>query len=197
MPALILASTSPYRQALLKRLGLAFEVCPPQVAETAHEFESPQALCLRLAREKAAAVAKRFTQSVVIGSDQVAVCGGQRLDKPETMERALDQLRLQRGRWTDFHTAVCVAKNGGSICAFEIVTTRVKFLPAKTLTDDLLRAYLKAEQPLDCAGAAKSEGLGISLIESIEGPDPTALIGLPLIALARLLRQMGVEPLNP
>jgi septum formation protein len=194
-PVLILASTSRYRRELLGRLGLPFQVESPGVDESALEFELPAATALRLAQEKAFAVACRFPDAVVIGSDQVACCGGERLDKPLTAERALEQLRLQRGRVSEFHTALCVMRNAGQVFHSEIVTTRVRFRSATELTDQRLRRYIQIEQPFDCAGAAKSEGLGISLIESIEGPDPAALVGLPLIALTRLLRLSGIDPL--
>ena len=193
---LILASTSTYRQMLLGRLGLPFTVESPGVDESTLEFEAPAATALRLAQEKAFAVAMKFPDAVVIGSDQVACCANERLDKPGTKERALEQLKLQRGRISEFHTAVCVMRNGGNEYHAELVTTRVKFRPAKELTDAQLRMYIEKEMPLDCAGAAKSEGLGISLIESMDGPDPTALIGLPLIALTRLLKKMQIDILN-
>jgi septum formation protein len=192
---LILASTSAYRQMLLKRLGLSFTVESPGVDESTLEFETPAATALRLAQEKAFAVAVRFPDAVVIGSDQVACCANERLDKPGTPERALEQLKLQRGRISEFHTAVCVMRSSGREIYSEIVTTRVRFRPAKELTDERLKIYIEKEMPLDCAGAAKSEGLGISLIESMDGPDPTALIGLPLIALTRLLKKVEIDPL--
>jgi septum formation protein len=196
IPPLILASTSTYRQMLLKRLGLAFTVEAPGVEEFSLEFEAPAATALRLAQEKAFAVSARFPDALVIGSDQVACCANERLSKPGTAARALEQLRLQRGRVSEFHTAICVMRNAGHEFLSEIVTTRVRFRSAKELTDERLRAYIEIEQPMDCAGAAKSEGLGISLIESMDGPDPTALVGLPLIALTKLLRKMGVDPLQ-
>jgi septum formation protein len=193
---LILASTSLYRQSLLQRLGLAFHTESPGVDEFSLEFETPPATALRLAQEKAFAVANRFPDAVVIGSDQVAVCAGERLDKPKSADRALEQLRLQRGRVSEFHTAVCVMRDAGREIFADIVSTRVRFRPAKELSDDRLRAYIAIEKPFDCAGSAKSEGLGIGLIESMDGPDPTALVGLPLIALTRLLRKVGIDPLQ-
>jgi len=193
---LILASTSRYRRDLLSRLGLPFRVESPGVEESALEFELPAATALRLAQEKAFVIACRFPDAIVIGSDQVACCGDERLDKPVTPERALEQLRLQRGRVSEFHTALCVMRDAGHVTHCEIVTTRVRFRAAAELTDQRLRRYIEIEQPFDCAGAAKSEGLGISLIESIEGPDPAALVGLPLIALTRMLRLCGLDPLT-
>lgn len=195
-PHLILASTSPYRRELLARLGLAFDVQAPEVDESTLEFELPAATALRLAQEKAFAVSVKFPDAIVIGSDQVACCGPERLSKPGSEARALEQLRLQRGRVSEFHTALCVMKDAGRTLWCDIVTTRVKFRSARELTDERLRRYIASERPLDCAGAAKSEGLGITLIESIEGPDATALVGLPLIALTRLLGQAGLDPLT-
>ncbi|NBP27795.1 MAG: septum formation inhibitor Maf [Betaproteobacteria bacterium] len=167
---LILASTSPYRKELLARLQLHFDVHAPQVDEAPRAGESFLQTAVRLAREKALAIAQSQPNAIVIGADQVASCEGERLDKPGTAERALAQLQLQRGKTSEFITAVCV--------------------------DGLLRRYITLENPLDCAGAAKSEGLGIALIESIEGPDPTALVGLPLIALTDLLKTFDVSPLS-
>jgi septum formation protein len=165
------------------------------VDESALEFESPAATALRLAQEKAFAVACRFPDAVVIGSDQVASCGGRRLEKPLTKERAFAQLVLQRGRESIFHTAVCVMTQGGQIQTSEVVTVKVVFRSEDSLTDAHLRRYIDLESPLDCAGSAKSEGLGVALMESLTGPDPTALIGLPMIALTRLLRDLGIDPL--
>lgn len=194
-PHIILASSSPYRRELLARLGLAFDTQAPQIDESPLEFERPAATALRLAQEKAFVVSAKFPDAIVIGSDQVACCGTERLDKPLTEQRALEQLRLQRGRVSEFHTALCVMKDGGQQTWSDLVTTRVKFRPAAELTDARLALYIERERPLDCAGAAKSEGLGIALIESIEGPDATALVGLPLIALTRLLAQAGLDVL--
>lgn len=190
---LILASTSPYRQQLLSRLGIPFETSAPDVDETALEFEKPQACALRLAQDKAFAVASRQPDAIVIGADQVACCGHERLDKPLTEARALEQLRLQRGRTSEFHTAVCVMRNAGREFHSELVTNRVYFRDARELTDDVLRRYIEIERPLDCAGSAKSEGLGIALIRRIDGPDPTALVGLPLMALVKLLGRFAVN----
>ena len=193
---LILASTSPYRRELLGRLQLHFEVHAPQVDEAPHAGESFAQTAVRLAREKAVAVAQSHPNAIVIGADQVASCQGERLDKPGTAERALAQLQLQRGKTSEFITAVCVAAKAGQMVKEACVVTRVRFRSAAELPDGLLRRYIALENPLDCAGAAKSEGLGIALIESIAGPDPTALVGLPLIALTDLLKSFELSALS-
>lgn len=193
---IILASSSPYRRALLGRLGLPFECISPDIDEIPMDHETPQACAIRLAQEKAAVIARQFPDAIVIGSDQVASCDGQRLEKPGTKARAFEQLRLQRGRRSEFHTAVCVMTDGGKKVASDVVVITVVFRNQQSLSDAHLRRYIDLEMPLDCAGAAKSEGLGIALMESLTGPDPTALIGLPMIALTRLLREFGVDPLQ-
>lgn len=190
---LILASGSPYRRALLARLGLPFSVRSPDIDETPRPGEGFVQTAQRLACEKAIAIAKLSPDAVVIGSDQVAQCNGVRLDKPGNAENAMRQLLLQRGNTSEFHTAVCVVSEGGEKTAQDLVTTRVTFLSEDELSEDVLRRYVELEKPFDCAGGAKSEGLGIALIQSIEGPDPTALVGLPLIALVRMLRDAGVS----
>ena len=195
-PPIILASASPYRRELLARLGIAFDVDATGIDETPLPGESFANTAKRLARLKALAVAQRRPQAIVIGSDQVASCDGVRLDKPGTHDIAMAQLRRQRGRVSEFHTAVCVAEPGGQTLHETVVTTRVTMRGANELTDARLAAYLQQESALDCAGSAKSEGLGIALMASIEGPDPTALIGLPLIALTSLLAMAGVDPLH-
>jgi septum formation protein len=193
---LILASTSPYRRELLGRLQLHFDVHAPQVDEAPHAGESFAQTAVRLAREKAVAVAQSHPNAIVIGADQVASCQGERLDKPGTAERALAQLQLQRGKTSEFITAVCVAAKAGQLVKEACVVTRVRFKSAAALPDGLLRRYIALENPLDCAGAAKSEGLGITLMESIDGPDPTALVGLPLIALTDLLQSFELSALS-
>lgn len=198
-PRLILASTSRYRQLLLSRLGLAFSTQAPGVDEAAQAAEPPQALAERLAKEKALAVARQHPGAVVIGSDQVAVCDGRILGKPGTPEKALAQLLWQAGKSTDFHTAICLGRlnqQGGSQISTRTVTTRVVWRSADELTSDRLAQYVARENPVDCAGAAKSEGLGITLIQAFEGPDPTALVGLPLIALTEMLSAWGLDPLS-
>jgi septum formation protein len=194
-PRIILASSSIYRRELLARLGLEFEVQSPNIDETPLEGESPVATSLRLAKAKALIIAKQNPLAVVIGSDQVACLGEARLDKPGSAEQALAQLQMQRGKTCEFHTSVCVASQGGISLEAETVTTRVRFRQADELTDERLIRYIEIEKPLDCAGSAKSEGLGISLIEAIETSDTTALVGLPMIALCNLLRNVGVDPL--
>lgn len=189
---LILASGSPYRRELLARLRLPFSVRAPDIDEAPQPGESFVQTAQRLACEKAIAIAKQFPHAVVIGSDQVAQCNGIRLDKPGSAENALSQLLIQRGNTSEFHTAVCVASEGGGKIAQELVTTQVTFLSEGELSEELLRRYIEIEKPFDCAGGAKSEGLGIALIKSIEGPDPTALVGLPLIAVVKLLKKTGI-----
>lgn len=190
-PMLLLASTSPYRRALLGRLGLPFACRAPGVDETPQPDEAPLSLAVRLARAKAQAILTQEPEATVIGSDQVAICSGRLLDKPGTVERALDQLRWQRGRITEFHTAYAVLR-GARACE-GVVSTRVVWRSAEELTDQRLAAYVALENPLDCAGAAKSEGLGIALLNRVESPDPTALIGLPLIAICQALTDLGLE----
>lgn len=185
-PPLILASTSVYRQELLQRLRIPFEVISPKVDETPLAGESTLDLALRLAQAKAHAVAKQFPDAWVIGSDQVADLCGAAIGKPGNFERALAQLQLMRGQTVTFHSALCLMK--GDRQTTLSVPTEVTF---RKLADEVLENYLHTEEPYDCAGSAKSEGLGISLLESIKSDDPTALIGLPLIALTGLLRDAG------
>jgi len=185
-PPLILASTSVYRRELLERLRIPFEVVSPKVDETPLTSESTLDLALRLAHAKAAAVAKEHPNAWVIGSDQVADLCGAAIGKPGSFERALAQLQLMRGQTVTFHTALCLMK--GDTQTTLNIPTEVTF---RKLSDDVLESYLLAEEPYDCAGSAKSEGLGISLLESIQSDDPTALVGLPLIALTSLLRDAG------
>lgn len=189
---LILASSSPYRRQLLERLRLPFEVCAPHVDETARADETASATASRLAETKARAIAAKYAGHVIIGSDQVAVIGETRLGKPGDHQSALEQLCLVRRRSLTFHTAVCVldASTGRSRTAN--VPTLVKF---GDYTDAQAARYLDLERPYDCTGSAKIEALGIALIERVESVDPTALVGLPLIALIALLRQAGVEVL--
>lgn len=185
-PSLILGSTSKYRRELLERLRIPFEVVSPKVDETPLTGESARDLALRLAHAKAAAAAKEHPNAWVIGSDQVADLCGAAIGKPGNFERALAQLQLMRGATVTFQTALCLMK--GDTHTTLCVPTEVTF---RKLPDSVLEAYLVAEEPYDCAGSAKSEGLGISLLESIKSDDPTALIGLPLIALTGLLRDAG------
>lgn len=183
---LILASTSRYRQELLQRLGLPFGTARPEVDETPHAGEAPEALALRLARAKAAAVAELHPNACVIGSDQVAELDGTALGKPGSVAGAHAQLAAMSGRSVRFLTAVCVRGPHGEDSALDVTDVRFRQLDAETIA-----RYIDAESPLDCAGSFKCEGLGIALFEAIRNDDPTALIGLPLIATARLLRQAG------
>ena len=186
MPALVLASTSRYRRDLLERLGLPFDCARPQVDETAEADEAPLALAARLASAKAAEVAARHPGSWVIGSDQVADLNGQPLGKPGTVEAACAQLAAMSGQTVRFHTAISLIRDGESLSAME--TTQVRF---RALQAPEIARYVAIEQPLDCAGSFKCEGLGITLFDAIENRDPTALIGLPLIAVSQLLRKAG------
>jgi len=191
---LILASTSRYRRELLSRLGLPFAVEAPGVDESALPGERPDAQAMRLAAEKARAVARRHPQALVIGSDQAATLdGAASIGKPGNHERAREQLRAASGRTMEFHTALCLTRHADGFDERACVATRVRF---RRLDDAEIERYLQLEQPWDCAGAAKSEGLGIALLEAIEGDDPSALVGLPLIALVRMLRHAGLSPLG-
>lgn len=185
---LVLASTSPYRRGLLARLGLPFETARPDVDEIPLTGESPMARAQRLAESKARAVAERHRDAWVIGSDQVAELNGQALGKPGGFERAADQLAAAAGHRVHFHTAVTVFRHSDKRTMRFCDLTVVQFRP---LTNAEIERYLHAEQPYDCAGSFKAEGLGITLFESIESRDPSALIGLPLISLAKALRQAG------
>lgn len=190
---LILASTSRYRLELLERLRLPFEVLAPAVDETALPGESPRALAERLALAKAQAVAALNTAAVVIGSDQVAELDGQAIGKPLTHERAVAQLTAMSGRQVVFHTAVAVVCRDRGFARGLLAPVTVKF---RKLSEGEIEAYLRAEQPYDCAGSAKSEGLGIALLAAIDSDDPTALIGLPLICTCTLLREVGLNPVS-
>jgi len=184
---LILASTSMYRRELLARLRLPFDTQRPGTDETALPGEAPDALARRLARAKAADVAARHPGAWVIGSDQVAECDGRALGKPGGHEAATAQLASMSGKAVRFHTGLCLARDGQPpLEAMDCTVVRFR-----ELGDDEIERYLRAEQPYDCAGSFKSEGLGIGLFEAIENRDPTALVGLPLIATARLLREAG------
>ena len=189
-PHLILASTSPYRRELLTRLRAPFAVVSPEVDETSLRHETPEQLAHRLALSKAQAVAERHPDAVVIGSDQVADLDGLALGKPGNHQRAIEQLRRMRGRTVIFQTAVSVLCLQAGFAQTDIAPVRVVF---RDLSDAEIERYLIAETPYDCAGSAKSEGLGISLLDAIHSDDPTALIGLPLIRTARMLRAAGIE----
>jgi septum formation protein len=187
---LVLASSSRYRRELLSRLLLQFRVEAPDVDETPRENEAPPALAGRLARAKALAVAARNPGALVIGSDQVAEVDGRALGKPGTAERARAQLAASSGRAVVFHTAICLA-DARALPVREFATSDMTRVVFRTLSADEIARYVERENPVDCAGSFKSEGLGIALFERIETTDPTALIGLPLIALADLLRRAG------
>ena len=185
---LVLASSSLYRRRLLERLGLAFECIRPEADETPLPGESFERTALRLAELKARAVAPHFPDALIIGSDQVASCAGERMDKPGTHENAVRQLRHMSGRSARFDTAVCLLDAASGRVAARTVPCEVQF---RVLTPALIEQYLAREQPYDCAGSAKSEGLGIALIAAMRTDDPTSLVGLPLIALTDLLAEFG------
>lgn len=186
---LILASSSPHRRMLLDRLQLAYDIDKPEIDESARPGESPVALCRRLAREKAETVAARHPGKVVIGSDQLVEADDRTLGKPGSHEGAVEQLRFLTGKQVHFHVAVTVIDAAGHHHdESEVVTAKIR-----DLDDAEIEAYLRHEQPYNCAGSMRSEGLGITLLESMTSTDPTAIIGLPLIATARLLRQAGVR----
>jgi septum formation protein len=192
-PRLILASSSAYRRELLSRLGLPFEAIAPEVDEAPLPGETPEATALRLARAKAAEIAARHPDALVIGSDQVATLDGEQIGKPGDHARALAQLQQMRGRRVTFHTALCLWDGRGGIAEPAQVENVQTFVTFRDLPDHELDAYLRIEQPYDCAGSAKNEGLGIAILERIDSVDPTALTGLPLIALISMLRRAGVR----
>jgi septum formation protein len=186
---LILASTSPYRRALLERLGIRFDCVAPGTDETGLRDETALALTQRLARMKAESVAARYPESVVIGSDQAAVLGEQRLGKPGSVERCIEQLRQSSGREVVFLTAVHVVHGGPGTSEAHVDRTVVTF---RTLTEREIVRYVSVDEPLDCAGGFKAESLGIALFDRIESEDPTGLTGLPLLWLCGALRRAGI-----
>ncbi len=191
-PRLILASGSAYRRELLARLRLPFEVIPPDLDETPMPGETPPETALRLSCAKAEAVVNQVGPALVIGSDQVATLDGEHIGKPGNHQRALEQLKKMRGRTVIFHTALCLRDSRpGMEHSLQLVNVQT-VVRLRDLPDNELDAYLKIEQPYDCAGSAKNEGLGIVLIASISSEDPTALTGLPLMALTDMLRRAGV-----
>jgi septum formation protein len=190
-PRLILASSSPYRRELLERLRVPFDVVSPDIDETPLAGESPEQTALRLSIAKARAV--RATGALVIGSDQVATFDGRQIGKPGTHEKAVAQLQAMRGRDVEFHSALCVLDSRTDRVQSADIVTRVRF---RNYSDNEIEIYLRAETPYDCAGSAKAEGLGIALLDAIESDDPTALIGLPLIELSRMLRAAGFSILG-
>jgi len=187
---IVLASTSKYRRELLARLGLPFEVASPVVNETPLPRETPQDTARRLAEAKARAVAARFPQAIVIGSDQVAVLEGTTLGKPGNHANAVRQLRAMRAKEVVFHTALCLCNAASGQAETRVVPYYVRF---RDYSDTQIEHYLRREQPYDCAGSARCEGLGIALIAEMRGDDPNALIGLPLIALTEMLAAQGVS----
>ncbi len=187
---LVLASTSRYRRELLARLDIAFEVAAPNVDERPRDGEAPQSLALRLACAKALAVQHAWPDALIIGSDQVAVVGNSVLDKPGNFEVAAAQLKLMRGKPVHFHTALCLLNSRTARQQTALVPVTVHM---REYSDAQIQRYLRAEEPYDCAGSARIEGLGITLVARLEGDDPNALIGLPLIALCDMLRNEGWE----
>lgn len=189
MPRLVLASTSPYRRELLARLQAPFEVHAPHTDETPLPGEAPVATAERLAVAKAAAIAGNFPDALIIGSDQVAYCGEQRFGKPGTREKSLEQLRSLSGKIVIFHTGLCLLNAASGRKHIRGVATEVRF---RELSDAEIERYMDKEDALNCAGSARSEGLGVSLLEWMRSDDPTALVGLPLIALTEMLRAEGL-----
>lgn len=190
MPTLVLASSSPFRQKILDKLQLDYECLSPDIDESPLEKETPQELVARLSLNKALAVAQRYPDALIIGSDQVAVIDNLIIGKPHTHARAVDQLRQASGRKVTFYTGVTLlnSRTGNPQC--ETVPFHVHF---RVLTDEMIERYLRKEQPYNCAGSFKSEGLGIALFERLEGDDPNTLIGLPLIRLIRMLEHEGIH----
>ncbi|MNK04395.1 Maf-like protein YceF [compost metagenome] len=191
---LILGSSSVYRKELLSRLGLPFEVMSPDIDETALPGESPAATALRLAQQKAEAIAAKAPGSLIIGSDQVATLDGEQIGKPGNHANALQQLQKMRGREVIFHTALCLFDGRSGMASPRLQLENIQtFVTFRDLPDAELDAYLRIEQPYDCAGSAKNEGLGIAILEKITSSDPTALTGLPLIALTGMLRRANIS----
>ena len=193
MPSLILASGSPYRQTLLSRLGLEFIAHAPDVDEAAKPHETPTELAKRLARNKARALKSLYPEALIIGSDQVAWLDGTQLTKPGNFANAFAQLQRSSCKTVTFYTGLCLYNSHDDSEQLSVETYRATFRP---LSDEQLRDYLNRDQPYDCAGSFKCEGLGISLFESLAGDDPNTLIGLPLIRLTQMLSQAGLDPLG-
>ena len=190
---IVLASSSRYRRALLEQIGLPYIACPAEIDETAYPHERPETTALRLAAEKARAVAPTYPEAVIIGSDQVATLDGiTSFSKPGRHAEAIEQLTRMSGSTVHFHTAVCVLNARTESAGCKLVSTEVRFRP---LTPDMIEAYLHRDRPYDCAGSARIESLGIALVERVTSDDPTALLGLPLIALVDLLAVEGMSPL--
>lgn len=190
MRTIVLASTSPFRQEILRKLNIDFKVAAPDIDEQAKANELPVDMVKRLAREKALAVAQQYPDALIIGSDQVAVLGGRILGKPHTHENAVQQLKQASGQHVEFLTGLCLFNSKTGNSQVTCVPFAVYF---RQLSDLQIERYLKAEQPYNCAGSFKSEGLGIALFERLEGDDPNTLVGLPLIELIRMLQNEGIE----
>jgi septum formation protein len=189
-PIIVLASTSPFRRELLGRLQLPFQAVAPETDESSLSGEHPAATAERLSVAKARTVADRFPTALIIGSDQVAYCGNARFGKPGSKQNAMDQLRSMSGKTVIFHTGLCLLNAATGRTHLRGIPTEVRF---RELSDQEIVRYLDKEDALNCAGSARSEGLGISLLEYLRGDDPNALVGLPLIALCDMLRAEGVE----
>ena len=188
-PDIVLGSSSPYRRALLEKLGLRFECASPNIDETPHVGETPKELVARLAREKASAIAQSHPRSLIIASDQIALLEGEILGKPGGHEEAARQLRNSSGKVVTFLTSLALLNSASQTMQLEVVPYSVHF---RHLSETQIEHYLRAEQPYNCAGSFKSEGLGIALFEKLEGDDPNTLIGLPLIRLVKMFEQEGV-----
>lgn len=192
MPKLVLASTSPYRRALLEKLGVPFECAAPITVETPQPAESPRHLVLRLAQEKAQSLANRYPNHLIIGSDQVCVLAGEITGKPHTEENARQQLMKARGSIVTFYTGLALYNSATGHLQTECEPFDVHF---RHLSEQEIEDYVRRERPLNCAGSFKSEGLGIALFEKLDGRDPNTLVGLPLIALCQMLRRENANPL--
>jgi MAF protein len=191
--SIVLASTSPFRKSILEKLNISFECAKPETDESHQLNETPQKLVERLAIDKANAVTKDFANSLIIGSDQVAVCDGEILGKPHTFDNAVKQLTKFSGKSVTFYTGLCVLNSSDNTVKSLVEPFHVHF---NELTQKEITNYINAEQPLNCAGSFKSEGLGICLFEKLEGDDPNTLIGLPLIKLVKLLKEYGFDVLS-
>ena len=193
MPTIVLASSSPYRQELLRKLGLQFTSISPDVDETPQKGESPETMVKRLAETKVHAISEQFPKALIIGSDQVAVLDGKVLGKPGNHQRAKEQLKAASAKKVTFFTGLCLYNSSTGHAQVDFVPFHVQF---RKLTDEQIENYLLKEQPYNCAGSFKSEGLGIALFQCLEGEDPNALIGLPLIKLIDMLKVEGVNVLS-
>nr|WP_314263830.1 nucleoside triphosphate pyrophosphatase [uncultured Moellerella sp.] len=192
MKSLVLASTSEFRQMLLKKLQLPFLTAAPNIDESALHYESAEALVVRLAQQKAAALASEYPQHLIIGSDQVCVIDGQIVGKPHNFDNAFKQLKAASGRCVTFYTGLCVLDSETGRYDSQCELFQVYF---RNLSDQEISGYLQQEEPYQCAGSFKSEGLGIALFERLSGRDPNTLIGLPLILLLEMLKTHGINPL--